>query len=780
MPAQSKAVLEKENETLKRRVADLEEQLAACKAAGETFEPGRAGQAPAEANAKLEKLFEVLPVGISVLDHQGRVVNQNPMLEGILGFSAEELARGEYRRRQYIHPDGTPFSAEEFPSARVLQGEEAVRDVEIGIIKEDGQRIWTSVSAAAVPFEEWKVVIATRDITAQMLAEQALRESEGRFSFVFHGNPAVQLISRVDNGRILDVNEACCRLLGLSREELIGRNAAGLDFWADSVEKQQKIQSTRRAGGMGPFEVNVRQRSGEIRTVVVSSLPIVFGEVKAVITTAIDVTEHKRSEQALRESEQRFSSIFNQGPIAMALSRLSDGQLVDVNPAITKLLGFSRAEMLGHTAVELGIWGRIEDRPGLMKQMLAHKQVINFETISRTKSGAELFVLLSAQTVEINQEEFLLGEIVDITERKRAEQLAQEREHFISSILNLTPANIYVYDMETQSNVFSMDGITRLLGYSVEDIRVMGTELFSTLVHPDDLAGLNAFQTRIMALADGEIIENESRAKHRNGSWHVLHTYESPFLRNADGTIKQKIGVAIDVTEQRQAQKDLENSHTQLQTLSRKLIETQEKERRAIGRELHDEIGQSLTGLRILLQMAQRLPQQERENKMRQAQEVAGELIDRISAISLDLRPPMLDDLGLLPTLLWFMGRYTSQTNVRVDFLHTGLQNKRFASVIETAVFRLVQEALTNVARHAGVASVSVRVDAGDTFIAISVEDEGRGFDIQSAFGQNDTGGLNGMRERVHLLRGDLDIDSAPGEGAYISISLPLDRKDKP
>jgi signal transduction histidine kinase len=156
---------------------------------------------------------------------------------------------------------------------------------------------------------------------------------------------------------------------------------------------------------------------------------------------------------------------------------------------------------------------------------------------------------------------------------------------------------------------------------------------------------------------------------------------------------------------------------------------------------------------------------------------VAGELIDRVSSISLDLRPPMLDDLGLLPALLWFMDRYTSRTGIHVDFLHTNLQDQRFASVVETAVYRLAQEALTNVARHANVSKAKVRVDAGSSSIAISIEDEGQGFDVQAAFDRNDRGGVSGIRERVRLLDGELDIHSVPGQGTNISIHLPLKQK---
>ena len=211
-----------------------------------------------------------------------------------------------------------------------------------------------------------------------------------------------------------------------------------------------------------------------------------------------------------------------------------------------------------------------------------------------------------------------------------------------------------------------------------------------------------------------------------------------------------------------------------MRDLSRQVIEAQENERRAIGRELHDEIGQTLTGLKILLEMVQRQSLETSREKLVQIQDVVGELIDHVNALSLDLRPPMLDDLGLLPALLWFIDRFTSRMNVTVAFQHDGLQNKRFTPAVETAVYRLVQEALTNIARHAKVETANVRILVREKYLELSVEDQGAGFDVQTAFERRDALGLNGMRERVRLLDGDLEVNSTPGEGTRIFFRLPL------
>ncbi len=210
-----------------------------------------------------------------------------------------------------------------------------------------------------------------------------------------------------------------------------------------------------------------------------------------------------------------------------------------------------------------------------------------------------------------------------------------------------------------------------------------------------------------------------------------------------------------------------------LETLSRQLVQLQEVERRHIARELHDEISQVLTGLKLALETIRRLPADMARERLGKAQELVNELMARVRELSLNLRPTMLDDSGLLPALLWHFGHYTAQTGVVVSFEHSGLE-RRFPAEVETAAYRIVQEALTNVARYAGVNEVAVRVTADEEKLCVEVEDEGVGFDPMSALGAGSTFGLVGMHERAILLGGQLTLDSAPGRGTRLKAELPV------
>ena len=212
--------------------------------------------------------------------------------------------------------------------------------------------------------------------------------------------------------------------------------------------------------------------------------------------------------------------------------------------------------------------------------------------------------------------------------------------------------------------------------------------------------------------------------------------------------------------------------YSRLQGLSGRLMEVQEAERRHLARELHDEIGQLLTGLRLTLDVPEP-PSPALGERLGRAQALVQELLERIRALSLDLRPSILDDLGVLPALLDNIERYMSQTKIRVHLEHSGL-DRRFAPETETGVYRIVQEALTNVARHGRVDEVTVRLWATDDLLGVQVEDHGAGFDPDAVLGTGRSGGLAGLRERAALLNGHLTVETHPGRGVRLTAEVPL------
>ncbi|MCM3901989.1 MAG: histidine kinase, partial [Pyrinomonadaceae bacterium] len=296
-------------------------------------------------------------------------------------------------------------------------------------------------------------------------------------------------------------------------------------------------------------------------------------------------------------------------------------------------------------------------------------------------------------------------------------------------------------------------------------------------IHPDDKGRWSVEAAQLFL--SGQPLKSLYRVLARDGRVVWFHC-EAKMVRNDDGQPWFIHGVAFDISDLKRAEASGREYAERLKFLSRRLMEVQEAERRKIALELHDEIGQVLTGLKLSLEIGSRLPPQEVGPSLDQARALVNDLMARVRKLSLDLRPAMLDDLGLLPTLLWHIEHYTAQTQVRVIFKHSGIEKRRFAPEVETAAYRLVQEALTNVARHADAPEATVVLSTHRQTLLIEVEDLGRGFDMESVLIASDTSGLAGMRERVVLLDGQLTVDSRPGQGTRLTAELSILERPMP
>lgn len=221
--------------------------------------------------------------------------------------------------------------------------------------------------------------------------------------------------------------------------------------------------------------------------------------------------------------------------------------------------------------------------------------------------------------------------------------------------------------------------------------------------------------------------------------------------------------------------RSLQEERAKLQRLSHQMLEVQERERRALAVELHDEIGQGLTGLKMILQQFRRLaPEHDAGEKINKALDIADNLLQRIRSLSLNLRPAMLDDFGLYPALTWLAGEVRSQSGLSIHCSFNELDEGRFPPLVETAAFRIAQEALTNVVRHAQASQVLLSLETGDQTLVLRIRDDGKGFPAESGPKLFSTG-ISGMQERARMANGALHIESTPGAGACLTATFALD-----
>jgi PAS domain S-box-containing protein len=352
-------------------------------------------------------------------------------------------------------------------------------------------------------------------------------------------------------------------------------------------------------------------------------------------------------------------------------------------------------------------------------------------------------------------------------ERERAQEELKQSERRLAEAQQV--AHIGSWERDLRSNrVTWSDESYRLFGLQGHDGDI-SYQQFLNLVLPQDV-------DRIRVLVDEAIRERRGfdcdyRIRLQDGTVHVLNDRGNVILNEAGEAIRL-VGTAQDVTELREAEQNLQAYAARLKALYGRLVEIQETERRHLARELHDEIGQLLTGLGLLLKPDADLSP-EAAHPFEQMRIIIDELLERIRGLSLDLRPTTLDELGLVPALVALFERYGGQTGILVDFKHQGMA-RRFQPEVETAAYRIVQESLTNVARHARVAQATVWIWATSNVLRIQIEDRGRGFDFETALRAPEFSGLVGMQERLVLLGGHLTVESRPARGTQIIAEIPL------
>jgi signal transduction histidine kinase len=228
-----------------------------------------------------------------------------------------------------------------------------------------------------------------------------------------------------------------------------------------------------------------------------------------------------------------------------------------------------------------------------------------------------------------------------------------------------------------------------------------------------------------------------------------------------------------DITERKRAEKDLEDAHRKLKILSQRRVKVQEEERRHLARELHDEVGQALTAAKINLQAAMKESDGARSKRIDETAAILEKLLGQVRQISLDLRPSMLDDLGLVPALRSLLDQQGRRASVAV---HLSAKNmpENLDPEIQTTCFRIAQEAITNAVRHANATRLDVDLSCENGNLRLHVRDDGKGFDAESSQEQTVGLGLIGINERAALVGGRAKVVSSPNKGTTIETRLPL------
>lgn len=513
--------------------------------------------------------------GIVLQDNNGGIVFCNPRAEEILGLSADQMTGRTSLDPLWrtVHEDGTPFPGAEHPAMVTLRTGEGQHNVVMGVHKPNGELTWILVNSQPIRYtsavEVSGVVASFTDITIQKQQEEEILHTGERFRNLFlHSRDAI-LETAID-GRIVSANPEACRIFGRTEEEIIRIGRAG---FVDGTDPRLPILVKERAEkGYAFGELTFIRGDGTLFQGEVSSS--VFSVDDNVMHTSMiirDITERKKTEQALRESEERFRLI-TENTLDLVALHTPEGHYTYISPSVEMILGYSSEELLGQNPYDLF---HPDDQERIRNE--SHAQALQGEIGKNItyrilcKDGS--YRWLETKTKPLFAEGTSTVTALqtfsrDVTERTQAEEKIRQNEQFISRLLEAVPGGVYVFDMNENRNVFATDSNTALLGYSPQEIQAMGATFIDQCFHPEDRDELIKHIERLDTNPIGTVSELTYRFRHKDGRWIWLLSREVVLEHNNQrAKHAQHLGVAIDVTHIKMAEEELKGANNRLKTM---------------------------------------------------------------------------------------------------------------------------------------------------------------------------------------------------------------------
>jgi len=448
---------------------------------------------------RLKMVLEASTDGFWDWDISTGEVNFSSRWSELLGLSPGEFIPHINSWENLLHPDDSEATLKSLSDH--LEGKTDKFVSEYRMLSKNRGWLWFQVRGQVVLRDQdgspLLMAGAFFDLGERKKAEAALIQSEEKFSKVFHSNPDLMSISTLKEGRYIDINAAFEEVAGYSRADAIGHTAEELGVWPDPSERQLLLQQIQEQRHIRGFDINFRNKAGEIRSVILSGEIIEIDEVPHLLSVIKDITSRKEMEEALRSSEERFSKAFNSAPIPMCISNLADARFIDMNDRYCEVLGFKREELLGCSSFDLDIWDNMADRILVGEQIRRGEPITDMEMRFRKKSGEVRLGLYSAEGLTINGELCLLSMLIDITDRK---QLESEMNRL--SQLNLVGEMAASIGHEIRNPMTTVRGFLQILRDN--EVYAKEVEYFDLMIEEMDRA--NLIISEFLSLAKNKMV----------------------------------------------------------------------------------------------------------------------------------------------------------------------------------------------------------------------------------------------------------------------------------
>jgi PAS domain S-box-containing protein len=611
----------------------------------------------------------------------------------------------------------------------------------------DGKRKWFEVRTA--PCNGSKVLTVVRDITQRKTAEAALEESE-EFNrrIVESSTDCIKVLDL--HGNLLYISQNGQLMLGMTELKPY-LNSSWIDLWNGGA-KSAAAEAVQRAarGENAVFLAEGTTLDGHLKwwNTVLTPIRSEDGKVERLLAISRDVTDQKLAAEAIQRGKDRFAKAFNANPQPMSLTTLNEGRYIDVNESFLEMSGYTREQVIGNTSNELSIFETPAHRALLIEPLLLKGEAKNMELKFRTNSGKFRVLLSSAELLDIDGERCVLVASSDITERKQLEENLRLSEREFSTLVENSPDIISRLDRDLRY-IYISPSLERITGAPTE--RFIGkTQREASLPGYD----WRDFETHCRsAFTKGKTVTRSFVFKERNYWTRIIPEFSKT------GDVESVMTISEDVTNRMRVEKELVE-------LTVRLFNIQDEERRRIARELHDGTAQNLFAISInvaKLMQGDEVKPELAELLLTECQSLVDQSLKEIRTLSYLLHPPLLDQSGLVSALQWYAEGFSKRSGIYVDVIAQPIG--RLSSEVETALFRVVQEALTNVRRHSCSETASIRLERRTGEIKLEIKDRGRGLPPvkeSRSDGVFELGvGIPGMKQRLRQLGGKLEISSS-------------------
>jgi len=704
----------------------------------------------------------------------GAAAYVSPFCERVLGWTTDELMEvGTRGGAELLHPDDRERAMQ--LGARLDGGAEMGGQEELRVRHKDGHYVWLNIRWVAIRDSSGRMIAmggTARDVTSAKQTEAALRDSEERLRTIFEAARNVAFVTTDlagQDARILDFSPGAENIFGYTRDEAVGKPLAILHP-PDQVKNFATVtERMRRSRRSVAAELELVRKSGERFPAILTTFPILddAGNMDRVLGVSIDITDRKRFEEALRESEERYRTLVENMNLGVTLID-RDYRVVMANACHGRLFGKSSKEFVGKHCYE-----EFEKRdavcphcPGTRAMATGDTHEVETEGVRDDGTPLQLRIQASPTYSADGDVTGFIEVVEDVSERRRSEQALREAEMRYRALFENAPVGIGVASRDGNVLAFN-EAMCRITGYSAEELR--STDVRHIYMAP-------AVRDEVLRRLDREgLLRNlEVMLRRKDGTPYAARLTITPIRLGGEDIV---LTAMEDITDQKRAEAELRDYQERLRSLASQLSLAEEQERRRIASDLHDSVGQLLAIAGMRLGVLQQKPYSaEFARRLRDINKLIDQASRTMQSLIFQLSPPVLYELGLGAAVELLAEQTHEQHGLDVT-VQTDGDNTPMTNDVRSLLFKAVRELLMNVVKHAKAGRAEVRISRSKGAVVVEVADNGVGFDVeQLAARRNRAGGfgLFSVRERLEHLGGTLTIDSSPGDGTVVTATLPM------